>query len=111
MNELREIVSGYPGFLPGLAMTLIIAFAARRHVARWLDVSPALAVAIVVAAGIVVSATLTPSPDALAGRVTGTGTCDLSRVGLPTGNQLAQAGQIALNILLFVPLGGVVVLL
>jgi hypothetical protein len=60
---------------------------------------------LVAAVGVALSATVTPSHDALAHGFVSDGTCDLTRLALPTPSQLAWPGDIVLNIVLFVPIG------
>ncbi len=90
------VLGGYPGFLPGLAVSIVVALFASRPVARALGSGRVLAGALVISLGIVLSATLTPSPDgpqrafALAGDLESyRPTCDLSRIGpAPIGDYL-----------------------
>jgi hypothetical protein len=106
---VREIDLGeYAGFLPGLAVTAGVTLAAAGRVARRLGVRPGLAVMLLLALGVIVSATLTPSREAVHGAIAGQpvggpGTCDLQRIrpALP----VEFDADVALNILLFVPLG------
>lgn len=105
LGEFVNIVDGYSGFFPGLAISLVVSLAFGRRVGLMLRTRPILGFALVMALGVALSATVTPSHDALARGLVGTGTCDFTRFGLPTRNQLAWPGEIVLNILLFLPLG------
>lgn len=104
-QDLAVLLSGYPGFLPGFLVSLVVGFALGPRLARSVGGRTALGVGLVVAIGIVLSATMTPGPGGLAGSASGSNSCDLSRFGLATGNQVARPGEVALNIALFVPLG------
>ena len=65
------------------------------------------AAAILVCIGVVLSATLTPVKGAIEGTAVGTGRCDVSRVALPSLDQLAAVADndTLVNVLMFVPLG------
>lgn len=97
-----------PWFLPGLTLTVIIGFLARRKVAEVLGVSPAHAWAAVVSIGLILSATLTPFH--LAAGVDGSriAGCDFSRVGFASLHEILKFDDPTLNILLFIPLGVVI---
>lgn len=102
--ELADLLRGYSGFFPGLAVSVVAAVLLGRRVGRLLGGGWAIGFGLVMALGVVLSATVTPSHGALVNGVAGSGTCDLSR-GLPTLAELAWPGEALLNILLFVPLG------
>ncbi len=72
--------------------------------ARTLRVRWAVAMLFILSLGLIASATLTPSREALRFGALGTGTCDLSRIGIASLADLAL-GDPAFNILLYVPLG------
>ena len=103
-------MSGLPGFLPGVLFSIAIGLAASGAVGRSIGTGRALAWMLLVAAGIILSATLTPGlPDAaedVAHR-----TCDFSRVGLAPLRLLLSLNDTSGNVLLFVPLGAVIGLL
>ena len=103
--EIPDVVDTYSGFLPGLVVTLVVGLALARRVGRSLRVWPVLGFLLVVGVGLALSATVTPSHDALAHGILGSGTCDLDRIGRPSRAELAWPGEALLNILLFVPLG------
>jgi hypothetical protein len=93
-------------------VSIVVAAFASRPVARALGSGQVLAGALVISLGIVLSATLTPSPYgpqrdfALAGDLESySPTCDLSRIGpAPIGDYLT-INDTSLNVLLLVPLG------
>jgi hypothetical protein len=108
--EFRTDVSiseTYPWFLPGVVASTIVAGFTGRPIGRALSVSPLLGFLLAAAVAVVVSATLLPGAP---GSV-GSATCDMTRLGLPSWNQLVRPGEILFNILLFVPLGGLIGLL
>ncbi len=110
-DDIRWVLGPSPLFLPGIAVSLVIGRVVAERVGRGLHVARGLAFALVLSLGLIVSATLTPSPEAFAYAVGGTGppeiheTCDLSRIGLPALESLASMNDDSLNILLFLPLG------
>ena len=94
-----------PWFLPGFAISVAIAIAAGGWVGRALDLQRSVAVALVVSLGIVLAATLTPQWGALSFGTRGSGTCDLSRIGLASFDDLRGKSDALGNILMFIPLG------
>jgi glycopeptide antibiotics resistance protein len=94
-----------PWFLPGIAASLILASLLMTPVQRALRTGPALSWALIVSLGFVLSATLTPAQEALDFGTVGSGSCDLSRVGLAPLRELLRLNETSLNVLLFVPLG------
>ena len=98
-------MSNVPWFTVGVLCSLAAGLLGGAPLSRAIGVPPALAVALLVAIGIVLSATLTPHRLALEGGALGTGTCDFSRLGLAPVDKLASVNDTSLNILLFVPLG------
>lgn len=100
-----DILEAYAGFIPGVVVSLALTLVLGRRLGAWLGTSAILASSLIIAAGIILAATVTPSQGALAHGFVSSGTCDLTRSGLATWNQLSWPGVIALNIVLFVPLG------
>jgi hypothetical protein len=98
------ILSGYPGLVPGLLVFVALGLVLMRRLGQVLGVGPWHAFALVMGAGLALSATLTPGAEALVG-IPGTGTCDVSRIGLATQNQVGRADEVALNLALLIPLG------
>lgn len=102
--ELSNALVSYSGFLPGLAVSVVAALVLGAWAGRLVGGGSALGFALVLSLGLILSATVTPGLDALAG-IGGSGACDLGRVGLPPRAELAWPREALLNILLFVPLG------
>jgi VanZ family protein len=98
-------VYAVPMFVPGMAVTLVAAALAARPLARFLDVDALVATVLLLGFGAVLSATLTPSWDALRAGVQGSGVCDLSRIGLAPLSELRSVNDTSLNVILFMPLG------
>jgi glycopeptide antibiotics resistance protein len=99
--RLRE----YPGFLPGLALSILLAFVLAGRLGRSLGVSRAIAWTLVFGVGIIVAATLTPGGGVFRSGAAGSGACDLSRLALAPIAEVLRFGETGLNVLLFVPLG------
>lgn len=106
--QAADILREYAGFIPGAAVTLMASLIAGRHAGQLMRVRPALGRALVLSIGVVLSATVTPSHDALAHGIPGSGICDLARVGLPSWDELLSSSEPVLNILLFLPLGAAI---
>ena len=96
--RLFEII---PWFVPGLVLSVILAIVFGPTLGRWLRTSRVVAFVLIVGAGAVVSATLTPIP----GPVEPFGSCDFGRVGLAPFSVLIRLNETSLNVLLFAPLG------
>jgi hypothetical protein len=64
-----------------------------------------VATLLLLALGLIVSATLTPSREALRFGTIGRGTCDLGRIGVAPISDLLEFGDPLFNVLLFIPLG------
>ncbi len=112
LPQIIDFLMGFPGFLPGLAVSLVVAVVVSRPAARALQARRVLAGAVVFSLGIVLSATLTPSPSGLARDISGLGplehhraTCDLSRIGPAAIGQYLSLNDTSLNVLMLVPLG------
>ena len=100
-------LAGYPGFLPGLVVTLIVASGLFRPVARAVSIEPWLAFAILASLGLIVSATLFPDVLGLGQGEPGTAgpfTCDTER-WRPSLSELVDFGESTANVVLFGPLG------
>lgn len=102
VGEAPFSLAEYPGFLPGLAASIVLGTLVQQALARQLGVPRAVAWLLVVSLGAVVAATLTPGSEA--SPLAGPG-CDLSRIGPAPWRQYLAFGTASLNVLLFVPLG------
>lgn len=110
VGQNRFTLADYPGFLPGLAVSLFLATALYRHVGHRLGTREPIAWLLLMSVGVIFSATLTPGADAFL-PTSGKATCDVSRIGLaPIANYLTL-GTTTLNVILFVPLGILIALL
>lgn len=107
-HEIANILRGYSGFLPGVVISLAVSLVLGQRVGRLLSVRRSLGWALVMGIGIALSATVTPSQEALAGGFRGSGSCDLGRIGLASWSELTWPGEALLNILLFLPLGAAI---
>jgi hypothetical protein len=95
----------YAGFVPGLVISVILALVLCGRVARRLRVSRVVAALLIVSLGVVLSATVTPSREALMGTPPLSAGCDLSRLGPATWREYVHVDDTSLNVLLFIPLG------
>ena len=102
--QLGEVLA-IPWLLPGLGASLVMALLLGGPVQRTLRTGPLLGRALIVSLGIILSATLTPSREAIDFGATGIRACDLSRIGLVPVRELLRISDTSLNILMFVPLG------
>jgi len=105
---VREYLADFAWFWPGVGITLVVGVALGGRVGTALGLRRASATLLLLGFGLIVSATLTPSREALAFGTTGSGTCDLSRIGLAPLRQLIRFGDPALNVFLYIPLGAAI---
>lgn len=111
MHEIAKYLADVALFWPGLVVTAIVSAGAAAPLARRTGSSPAVAALLVFGIGLIVSATLTPSREAIRFGAVGSGVCDLSRFGPPSLAELLRFDDPAFNVALFVPLGLAVALL
>ena len=90
---------------PGVIIALIVSYVLRGVVARRLRVPDRTAWLLLVSAGVILVTTLTPTREALRYGVVGTGSCDLSRIGLAPLGSYISLNDTSLNVVLFGPLG------
>lgn len=102
---MRTLAGVLPWFLPGLAITTVIALAVAGRVARRLRTESWIAFLLVMSVGAVLAATITPDADGFSGRPSAPGRCDFGRIGLAPLSQYLHLGDTSLNVILFVPLG------
>jgi VanZ family protein len=102
---LRALAGVLPWFLPGLAITTVIALAVAGRVARRLCTVSWIAFLLVMSVGAVLAATIPPTADGFSGRPSLPGRCDFGRIGLAPLSQYLHLGDASLNVILFVPLG------
>jgi glycopeptide antibiotics resistance protein len=112
MSRIGQLLQDLPAFIPGLAASVVVAVVVAKALARRLKTHHLVAFTMVVGLGIVTSATLLPSKEALAGLGGDPGlTCDLARMRPASPGLLMSANEVSLNIFLFVPLAATVALL
>lgn len=92
-----------PYFLPGLGLSIVLAFAFGQRVARRLRTSWAAAGLLIISVGAVLAATIPPDRGPL-GWAGHTG-CDLGRIGLAPMGAYLRITDTSLNVALFIPLG------
>jgi VanZ family protein len=97
-------LSTLPWLLPGTFVAFVLSALLSPAVARALGVRRVVAWALLLSFGIIIAATLTPLRGAFAGDV-GSGTCDLSRLGPASVEELQTDRDALLNMLIFVPFG------
>jgi VanZ family protein len=103
---LRVLAAVLPWFLPGLAVTAVIALVIAGPVARYLHTKRWIAVLLVVSVGAVLGATIPPDGDGFVHDVPlAPGTCEFGRIGLAPFSEYVHFGDTSLNVILFVPLG------
>lgn len=94
-----------PWLLPGAGLSLLLAIAIGPRLAGPLRTSAGPAMFLVVAVGLILAATLTPTQVRLEFGFSGSGVCDLSRFGPPPIREWLSLRDPGLNVLLFIPLG------
>jgi hypothetical protein len=104
-NAIGLEMSEVPWFLPGAALSFGLGLVLSRRAGQVLRTWSAVAGALIVALGIIVSATLTPGRDALLSGALGQGVCHFERIGLASLADFQALNETSLNVILFVPLG------
>jgi hypothetical protein len=105
LDDVREYLEDFAWFWPGVLISVAVAIVFGRWLGRALRISRAVASLLIVGAGLIASATLTPSREALTQGAVGPGTCEIGRVGPASVAELLSFGDPTFNVLLFVPLG------
>ena len=105
VERLVEMLGDYAGFGPGVVASLAVSLLTCGYVGRRMGTSRALAWALVMSVGLALSATITPSREAIQFGTQGSGICDLGRIGPAPWWELRHLDEASLNVLLFVPLG------
>lgn len=104
LRELLVQLRDYAWFGPGIVVSLAVSLATSGYVGRLMGISRAHGWLLVMSLGLVLSATITPSREALLFGAQGSGTCDFSTPGLSWWAP-PRLDDASLNTLLFVPLG------
>lgn len=94
-----------PWLVPGILATLAVSLLFGGVIGRWLGTRTSVAWLLLMSVGVILSATLSPLDG---GSVVPPGaqpTCDLSRTGLPSLAELRYGQDVALNVVMLVPLG------
>lgn len=105
LEDLREYLADFAWLWPGVIVSIALGIALGRRVASALRVPRAVATGLILGVGLIVSATLTPSREALTQGAIGTGMCEIGRIGPASIVELLSFGDPTFNVLLFVPLG------
>jgi hypothetical protein len=105
LSDFREYLGDFAWFWPGVMLSIALGLAIGGRAAQALRVPRAVATALILGAGLIVSATLTPSREALTQGAIGTGRCEIGRIGPASIAELLSFGDPTFNVLLFVPLG------
>ena len=105
LREFRLYLADVAWFWPGVAISIVLGVALGARVARVFGVQRSVGAMIVTFFGVIGSATLTPSREALRFGDIGSGVCDLSRVGPASWQDLFGFADPTFNVLLFIPLG------
>jgi hypothetical protein len=105
LDDLREYLQDFAWFWPGVLISVALGIVFGRWLGRALRISRAVATLLIAGAGLIASATLTPSREALSQGAVGTGTCEMGRLGPASIAELLSFGDATFNVLLFVPLG------
>ena len=104
-DDLREYLEDFAWFWPGVLVSLALGIVFGRWLGRALRVPRTVATLLILGAGLIASATLTPSREALIQGAVGSGTCEIARIGPASIAELLSFGDPTYNVLLFVPLG------
>jgi VanZ family protein len=90
---------------PGVIISGTLAGAFGDRLGRRVGAPRWIGVLLILALGVIASATLTPSREALRFGADGSGTCDLTRIGLAPLSEVLALKDAGFNVLLYLPLG------
>ena len=107
-HDFIAYLADYAWFWPGVATSIVLGIVLSRRVARAFKVRRTVAMTLLLSLGLIASATLTPSREAVRFGTIGSGSCDLGRIGPASLAELLAFGDPTLNVLLFIPLGVVI---
>jgi hypothetical protein len=107
-EDIERAMRDYPGFVPGIAISVVVGLVICGPVARALRIGRLLAYALVLSSALILASTLTPGGDAPRH---GTSSCDFSRLGPAPIADVEVISPTSLNVFLFIPLGTVLGLL
>lgn len=107
-HDFIAYLADYAWFWPGVATSIVLGIVLSRRVARALKARRTVAMTLLLSLGLIASATLTPSREAVRFGTIGSGSCDLGRIGPASLAELLAFGDPTLNVLLFIPLGVVI---
>jgi len=105
IREIAEYLADFALFWPGVAISIAISLTLAGRVARRIGAARPTGALLVFSIGLIASATLTPSREALRFGLVGSGMCDLSRMGFAQIHDLLELDDPGFNVLLFIPLG------
>lgn len=103
-QAVSDVLREYPGFLPGVIVSLVVSLAAAGIAGRSLGVRRSVGWLLVLGLGIIVAATLTPGRETADIGIATAGYCDLSR-WRPAPLAWLSVNDTSLNVYLFIPLG------
>lgn len=102
---MLAVAASLPWLLPGIAATLVLSVLGSGPIGRSLGVRRSIAWVLLFSAGVILSSTLSPLDTGGAVPPDTAATCDLSRTWPASPADLAQGEDVAVNILMFIPLG------
>lgn len=102
---VRQIAASLPWLVPGSVVALVVSIVASGRVGAWLRIPRPLAIFLLFSLGMILVGTLTPlaADEVIPPELRDT--CDFSRTWLATPADLATGGDVAINILMFMPFG------
>ena len=105
LHDVAEYLSDVSLLLPGIALAVIAALILAPRVGHAIGGGRGRGALLVFAVGMILSATLTPSAEAIRSGAVGSGVCDLTRFGPASLRSIFTLEDPGFNILLFLPLG------
>lgn len=104
-HDMIDYLADVSFLWPGVLLSAVVAVWFGGALARRVGGSRVACTLFIFAVGGIVSATLTPSREALRFGALGSGTCDLARVHLVSLDEMLSFGDVGFNVFLYVPLG------
>jgi glycopeptide antibiotics resistance protein len=106
--EFELIYPGYPGFIPGSLLAVVISFAMNGLISKVLYVRRCLAFCLIITLGLILSATMTVGGESQPSVNKDIECCDFTRLALAPVAELFAVNETSLNVFLFVPFGLVI---
>lgn len=102
---VASIAAELPWLVPGIAVTLVVSILASDAMGRWLRMRQSISWGLLFSLGVILSATLSPLNGSEVVNPEAARTCDFARTWPASVSDVLQGNDVAINIVMFLPLG------